>query len=54
VHLLRWLKIDRFDRRAANRDLAQVVCSAPRRVLWTDGLGDGAILGRKAGSGTHS
>jgi len=24
VHLLRWLKIDRFDRRAANRDLAQV------------------------------
>jgi hypothetical protein len=24
VHLLRWLKIDRFDRRAANRELAQV------------------------------
>ena len=24
AHLLRWLKIDRFDRRAANRDLAQV------------------------------
>jgi hypothetical protein len=24
VHLLRWLKIDRFDRRAANRKLAQV------------------------------
>ena len=24
VHLLRWLKIDRFDRRAANRELARV------------------------------
>ena len=24
VHLLRWLKIDRFDRRAANRGLAKV------------------------------
>jgi len=24
VHLLRWLKIDRFDRRAANRELACV------------------------------
>ena len=24
VHLLRWLKIDRLDRRAANRELAQV------------------------------
>jgi hypothetical protein len=24
AHLLRWLKIDRFDRRAANRELAQV------------------------------
>jgi hypothetical protein len=24
VHLLRWLRIDRFDRRAANRELAQV------------------------------
>ena len=24
ARLLRWLKIDRFDRRAANRDLAQV------------------------------
>ena len=24
AHLLRWLKIDRFDRRGANRELAQV------------------------------
>jgi hypothetical protein len=24
VHLLRWLKIDRFDRRAANRELARI------------------------------
>ncbi len=24
AHLLRWLKIDCFDRRAANRELAQV------------------------------
>jgi hypothetical protein len=30
AHLLRWLKIDRFDRRAANRELAQV---AAERVV---------------------
>ncbi len=30
VHLLRWLKIDRFDRRAANRELAQVAMERVR------------------------
>jgi hypothetical protein len=34
VHLLRWLKIDRFDRRAANRELARgsTACGMRLRV----------------------
>jgi hypothetical protein len=30
VDLMRWLKIDRFERRAVNRQLAQLGLSAPR------------------------